>query len=269
VETIERTPRPEKVAVVEDVEARLAESSAALLTEYRGISVANLEKLRRSLREVGGEYKIYKNTLVRRAAKSAGVAELESLLVGPTGITFVSGDVSAVAKVLRDFARENPDLVVKGGLIGKDFINASDAAALAELPSREVLLAQIAGMFAAPMQRFASLLNAVPAKFAYALSALIESRPAETSAPTAQAQASDEPLTEVPATEAPVADVPVAETAAEPETPAVAEPADETPADETPADDTPATVAETETDESGVKEPVADEAVASEEAPNE
>lgn len=186
METIERAPRPEKVAVVDDVETRLNESAAALLTEYRGISVADLEKLRRALRAAGGEYKIYKNTLVRRAAKSAGVDELESLLTGPTAIAFVSTDVSAVAKVLRDFSREHPDLIVKGGVVGKDLISASDAAALAELPSREVLLAQIAGIIAAPMQRFASLLQAVPQKFAYAISALIESRPAE-AAPAAPA----------------------------------------------------------------------------------
>lgn len=179
VETIERAPRPEKVAVVSDVESRLNDSVATLLTEYRGISVAKLEQLRRSLHEAGGEYKIYKNTLVRRAAKSAGIKDLDPLLVGPTGIAFVSGDVSAIAKALRDFARENPSFVVKGGLVGKNLINAGDAAALAELPPREVLLAQIAGMLAAPMQRFASLLQAVPQKFAYAISALIESRPAE------------------------------------------------------------------------------------------
>ena len=195
METIERAPRPEKVAVVSDVETRLNDSVATLLTEYRGISVASLERLRRSLRDAGGEYKIYKNTLVRRAAQSAGIEDLEPLLVGPTGIAFVSGDVSAVAKVLRDFARENPNLVIKGGLVGKDLISAQDAAALAELPSREVLLAQIAGMLAAPMQRFASLLQAVPQKFAYAISALIESRPAA-SAPVGEVEA---PAAEEPA----------------------------------------------------------------------
>ena len=212
METIERAPKPEKVAVVSDVEARLNGSVATLLTEYRGISVAGLEQLRRSLREAGGEYKIYKNTLVRRAAKSAGIDDLEPLLIGPTGIAFVSGDVSAVAKVLRDFARENPNLVVKGGIIGRDLISARDAAALAELPTKEVLLAQIAGMLAAPMQRFASLLQAVPQKFAYALSALIESRPAEpapaktveTPAPAAEEPAEAEPVAtaKVDATEA-------------------------------------------------------------------
>ena len=240
VETVERAPRPEKIAVVEDVEARLEQSSAALLTEYRGISVANLEKLRRSLREAGGEYKIYKNTLVRRAAKSAGVEELEALLVGPTGIAFVSGDVSAVAKVLRDFSRENPDLIVKGGLVGRDFISAGDAAALAELPSREVLLAQIAGMLAAPMQRFASLLNAIPAKFAYAISALIESRPAEPSAPAPEATSGDGELSDVELVEAPTerpADSPETE-AAEP-TDEVAGPADEGAGAETAVSDTP------------------------------
>jgi large subunit ribosomal protein L10 len=173
-----RTPRPEKVAVVDEVKGRFHDSSAAILTEYRGLSVADLETLRRSLREAGGEYKVYKNTLVRRAADDIGLADLNALLEGPTAIAFVQGDVAAVAKVLRDFARTNPNLVVKGGLIGSSLIDAGSAAALADLPSREVLLAQLAGMLAAPMQRFASLLQAVPQRFAYALAALGRERSA-------------------------------------------------------------------------------------------
>jgi large subunit ribosomal protein L10 len=214
METVERAPRPEKVAVVADVENRLNSANAAILTEYRGISVAKLETLRRSLRDAGGEYKIYKNTLVRRAAKAAGVEGLDTLLTGPTGIAFVSGDVSTVAKVLRDFSTENPALVVKGGLIGTNLIDASGTAALADLPSREVLLAKIAGMFAAPMQQFASLLNAVPSKFAYALQALIESKPVE-DVPAAAAPVTEEPAAEEPAAEEPVAEVAAEEPGAE------------------------------------------------------
>ncbi len=249
METIERAPRADKVAVVADVQSRLTDSGAAILTEYRGVSVANLEKLRRSLRASGSEYKIYKNTLVRRAATAAGIEGLDSLLVGPTGIAFISGDVSTVAKVLRDFATENPALIVKGGLIGKNLIDASSTAALADLPSRDVLLARIAGMLAAPMQQFASLLNAVPAKFAYALSALIESRPAET-----------------PATDAPAesAEPSVSESVAEIEVPAEEIPAEETPAEQASVDETPAVelsvTDETPATAESVVEPTEDEA---------
>jgi large subunit ribosomal protein L10 len=128
------------------------------------------------LTKVGGDYKVYKNTLVRRASADLGLAELDAMLTGPTAIAFVDGDVAQVAKVLRDFARTNPNLVVKGGLLGTSMLDARSASALAELPSREVLLAQLAGMFAAPMQQFAALIQAVPAKLAYGLSALIDER---------------------------------------------------------------------------------------------
>ena len=171
-----RPPRAEKVAVVEEVRDRLAGSNAALLTEYRGLSVSGMETLRRQISEAGGEYKVYKNTLVRRAAHENGLDVLEPLLEGPTAIAFVRGDVATVAKVLRDFARANPSLVVKGGLVGTSLLDARTTASLAELPSREVLLAQVAGALAAPMQRFAALLAAVPQKMAYGLSALIDAR---------------------------------------------------------------------------------------------
>jgi large subunit ribosomal protein L10 len=176
VETEVRTPRPAKVAVVEEVRERLGRSDATILTEYRGLSVAQLQVLRRALAPAGADYKIYKNTLVRRAAKESGLEELEALLTGPTALAFVTGDVSAVAKALKDFARQHPSLVVKGAVVGGGLFDAAQTSAIADLPSRDALLAQIAGALAAPMQRFAGLLVALPQKFAYALSALIEER---------------------------------------------------------------------------------------------
>ena len=114
-------PRPEKVAVVDEVRDRLSNSQAALLTEYRGIGVADISTLRRSLREAGGEYKIYKNTLVRFAARDLGL-DIDELLTGPTAIAFVptdsTGDPVLVAKALRDFGKGNQALVVKGGVLG-------------------------------------------------------------------------------------------------------------------------------------------------------
>ena len=127
-------PRPEKVAVVTEVRERFEQADAALLTEYRGLDVKALADLRRQLKPVGGEYKVYKNTLARFAAEEVGGSELTALLTGPTAITFVQGDAAAVAKTLRDYARTNPHLVVKGGLLGDKVLSAADVEALADLP---------------------------------------------------------------------------------------------------------------------------------------
>jgi large subunit ribosomal protein L10 len=172
-------PRPEKVAVVDEVRQHFEQSSAAILTEYRGLKVKDLAGLRRSLRSSGGEYKIYKNTLVRLAARESGLEALEDMLVGPTGITFIEGDAAAVAKVLRDYSRTNPLLLIKGGVLGEKIIGPQETTALAELPSREVLLAQLAGAIAAPMQQFAALLKALPQNLAYGLAALRDKKEAE------------------------------------------------------------------------------------------
>ena len=169
-------PRPEKAAVVDDVKHRFETSDAALLTEYRGLNVKALAELRRQLRPAGGEYKVYKNTLVRFAARDAGADGLEALLTGPTAITFVSGDAAAVAKTLRDYARTNIHLVIKGGVLGTKVLSAADVAALADLPSRDVLLAQLAGALQAPLVKTAGLLQALPRNFAYGLKALIEQK---------------------------------------------------------------------------------------------
>ena len=167
-------PRPEKIAVVDEVREKLSSAGAAILTEYRGLKVSELEGLRRSLRQAGGEYKIYKNTLVRFATRDLGIEGIDALLEGPTAIAFADADVPGVAKALRDFSRTNPLLVVKGGVMGANVLTAGDAAALADIPPREVLLARMAGLMAAPMQQFAGLLQALPRNFAYGLKALIE-----------------------------------------------------------------------------------------------
>ncbi len=182
-------PRPEKVAVVDEVRDRFGDTNAALLTEYRGLDVDALAKLRRALREAGGEYKVYKNTLVRLAARQAGL-DIEDMLTGPTAIAFVAdrpdgapGDAVLLAKALRDFARTNPALVVKGGVMDDRPLTAEDARALADIEPREVLLARFAGALAAPMQQFAGLLQALPRNFAYGLAALIDERGATPAAP--------------------------------------------------------------------------------------
>jgi large subunit ribosomal protein L10 len=171
-------PRQEKVDIVTEIRGKLEAADAAFLTEYRGLSVGSLAALRVTLRQSGSEYRVYKNTLARFAARDAGIDGLDELLTGPTGITFVSGDVASAAKALRDLSRTNPLLVIKGGSLGKDVLSAKDVEALAELPSREVLLAQFAGALQAPLVKTAGLLQALPRNMAYGLTALIEQKEA-------------------------------------------------------------------------------------------
>jgi large subunit ribosomal protein L10 len=194
-------PRPEKVAVVDEVRQRLSDAPAALLTEYRGLKVGELAELRRSLRAAGGDYKIYKNTLVRFAARDLGL-ELEELLTGPTAIAFAREDAVGVAKALRDFGRANPALVVKGGVLGTRPLSAEQARALADVPPREVLLARLAGGLAAPLQQLAGLLQALPRNLAYGLSALIEAKGGAPEAPAAEAAETPDPTPEPTAEEA-------------------------------------------------------------------
>jgi large subunit ribosomal protein L10 len=217
-------PRAEKVAVVNEVRDKFSAAEAAVLTEYRGLNVAAISQLRRQLREAGGEYKIYKNTLVRFAARDLGL-EIDELLTGPTAIAFIEGDAAAVAKTLRDYARTNPALVVKGGLLGTKSLSADDVRALAELPSREVLLSQIAGALAAPLQQFAGLLQALPRNFAYGLKALLDERggapmePATEPAGTDELDAATETVTETAGEPEPESETETTETATAEETP--------------------------------------------------
>jgi len=188
-----------------------------------------MEELRRSLTKVGGEYKVYKNTLVKLATTGGPHESLHALLEGPTAIAFVTGEVSAVAKALRDYARTNPHLIVKGGMFGPDLLSTSDLTALADLPSRDVLLSRLAGGIAAPLQQLAGLLQALPRNLAYGISALIEKMPAAES-PAAESPAAESPAAEPPAAEPPAG----AESASDPGATA-AEGSAEAPAEESEA----------------------------------
>jgi large subunit ribosomal protein L10 len=184
-------PRADKVAVVNEVRNRLEGSDGAVLTEYRGLTVSELAALRRELSAAGGDYKIYKNTLVRLAVAEGPQAPIGDMLTGPTAIAFVHGEVSAVAKALRDFARTNPSLIMKGAMVGTGLLSARELEVLADLPPRETMLAQLAGAFSAPLQGLAGLIEALPRQLAYGLSAVIEKREAagEGAAPAAEAPA--------------------------------------------------------------------------------
>ena len=240
-------PRPEKVAVVEEVKTRFAESDAVLLTEYRGLNVGAISELRRALRAAGGDYKIYKNTLVGFATRELGLS-LDDMLTGPTAIAFITtkpdgtpGDAVSVAKVLRDAARTNPSLVVKGGVLGETLLSADEARALADVAPREELLARLAGGLAAPMVQFAGLLQALPRNFAYGLSALIEKGGAPGAPAAAPADEAPAPADETPA------EAPAAEASTPAEAPAEAENTAETPEAEA-TTDTEAPEAEATTD---------------------
>lgn len=173
-----RTARPAKVATVEQIAAKLGQAQAVFVSEYRGLNVKQLASVRNALRPVGAEHVVYKNTLARIAVRDAGLEGLEEILVGPTAMTFVTGDIAGAAKALRDSSKTMPALVIKGGVLGGVALSAADVNALADLPSREELLARIAGAFQAPLVKTAGLLSALPRKFAYGLQALIEKQAA-------------------------------------------------------------------------------------------
>ncbi|MDH3706048.1 MAG: 50S ribosomal protein L10 [Acidimicrobiia bacterium] len=190
-------PRPEKVAVVDEVRERLSSTEAAVLTEYRGLDVPAMAELRNAVRQAGGDYKIYKNTLVRFAAAELGL-EIEDLLVGPTAIAFVavrpdgsSGDAASLAKALRDFAKDNDDLVIKGGLLDSQPLSLDEITALADLPSRDQLFAEFAGAMESMYQDFAGLLDAKLREFAYALQEALDKQPATEAGPEEAAPADD------------------------------------------------------------------------------
>ena len=234
-------PRPEKVAVVNEVRRRFSESDAVLLTEYRGIKVSEMAQLRAALRQAGGEYTVYKNTLVRFAARELGL-DLEDQLTGPTAIAFVptggGGDPVSVAKALREFAKGNPNLVIKGGVLGEKLLSAGDADALADVAPREELLARLAGLMAAPMQQFAGLLQAVPRSFAYGLAALIEQKGGVPEASAPEADVEESPAAEEAAADDTAADAPEASASDATETPEASADADAAPEAQT--DDAPA-----------------------------
>ena len=204
-------PTTEKVDTVAEIAERFTSSNAALITEYRGLTVKQISDLRRALgRET--RYAVVKNTLTKRAAADAGVAIDDALLTGPTAIAFVGGDAVIAAKGLRDFARANPVLVIKGGVLDGKALTAAEVARIADLESREVLLARLAGAMKALPTRAAGLFQAPLAQMARLAKALEEKKATE--APAAAATTRDPEPDPEPAPPAPAAEEP--ETPAEP-----------------------------------------------------
>ena len=202
--------RPDKAAAVAELVESFQESTGAVLTEYRGLTVKQLQDLRRALGE-NADYAVVKNTLTQIAAKEAGVEGFDDLLTGPTAIAFISGDVVEAAKGLRDFAKANPSLVIKGGFLDGKAMDAKEIAKMADLESREVLLAKLAGGMLASLSQAVYLLNAPLSQAARLAGALQEKAQQDPSilaggagAPAAVAEetAPEEPAAEEAAPEA-------------------------------------------------------------------
>ena len=211
--------RSDRQAAVADIVESFNDAAGAVLTDYRGLTVKQLQELRRSLGE-NANYAVVKNTLAKIAANQVGISGFDDLLAGPTAIAFIQGDVVEAAKGLRDFAKANPALIIKGGVLDGQPLDASEVAKLADLESREVLMGKLAGAMLASLSQAVYLLNAPlaqAARLAGALQAKAEQDPsilaggagAPAAAEEAPAAAEETPAEE--ATEAPAEDAPAAE----------------------------------------------------------
>ena len=191
--------KPTKVSAVAEITEEFRSSTAAVLTEYRGLTVAQLKALRVSLRG-DATYAVVKNTLTKRAAREAGIEGLDDALKGPSAIAFVSGDPVTTAKRLRDFAKANPALVIKAGYMDGRVLTASDIIRLADLESREVLLSKLAGAMKASMSQAAALFVAPLSQAARTIEALrvkvAEGAPAPAATPASEPPAEESPAGE-------------------------------------------------------------------------
>jgi len=196
----------DKATAVADIAEQFKSSTATVITEYRGLTVANLAELRRSL-SGSATYSVAKNTLIKRAASEAGVEGLDELFVGPTAIAFVSGEAVDAAKAIKTFAKEHKALVIKGGYMDGRALTVGEVERIADLESREVLLAKLAGAMKANLSKAAGLFNAPASQVARLAAALQEKKaaeaPAEAPAPEAAAPAAEAPAAEAEPTETP------------------------------------------------------------------
>ena len=233
-----KEPRADKVAVVTEVKERMSNAEAVILTEYRGLTVKELQSLRASLTEAGAVYKVYKNTLVRRAADELDW-DLAELLVGPTAMAFVATDVGSAAKALTDFAKTQPLLVLKGGVMGGDVLDAGAVKELADLPTGPEIYSKLAGGIAGTARGLAAGIHGTHRSLAYVLLAAIDGG----AFADADASAASEPVAdEAPADEAPADEAPAESTPEE----ASASDTSEAPADDATTEEPPAAAESTE-----------------------
>lgn len=245
-------PRPDKVAKVDEVRQDLTGAAATLLTHYRGLTVPQMAELRVKLREANAEMRIVKNTLTKRAAADAGIDGLQDLLVGPTGLVFCAEDPVGPAKAIKAFQKDHPELLFRGGYLDGEVLDEDQALGLADLDSREDLLAKLAGLMEGALSGTARLLQAATEKQARLMQALVDDggveakgfspsgaiAPAPEQAPAEAApETADDRETETPADDAPAAEAAEAPADDAPAADAAEAPADATPADAAPADD--------------------------------
>ncbi len=222
--------RPEKAEVVERIKSEVEGTQAIVLTEYRGLTVTALADLRTKLLATETSYRVEKNTLARRAVTELGLGELEGQLVGPVALAYVKGDPVAAAKVLATFAREHPELVIKGGVLDGRILTEDEAKGLATVDALDVSRAKIAGLLTAALRQIAMIAQAPAQRILYVLDEIGKRAPAEAQ-PEAPAAEPEAPAAEAAAE----AEAPAAEAAAEAEAPQ--------------QDEAPATETETETAE--------------------
>jgi large subunit ribosomal protein L10 len=194
-------PSQDKIERVTALREQIEGSEALLLTEYRGLTVSEISDLRASLSEGGAHFAVVKNTLMRRAADDAGLAELGAILTGPSAVAFIDGDPVAAAKSVVEASKEHPALVLKGAWMEGKLLSAEEARSLADLDSREVMLSKIAGMLKSEMSRAAAAFAAAPAKFLSLLESYKAKVPSGTEPEATEPEATEPEATEPEATE--------------------------------------------------------------------
>ena len=199
----ERAPRADKVAVVDEVRERFNGAEAVLFTEYRGLDVGEMADLRGRLIDADCRYKIYKNTLVRLALSDDAPAGTLDLLLGPTALAFCGKDPSAAAKALRTFATEHEALIIKGGVLAGTLLSDAQVRDLADLPSRDELMAQMLGALGAPLNALASMMNNLIGEMSGLVQALIDKTPASPQTPAESDPAESSPAESDPAESSP------------------------------------------------------------------
>jgi large subunit ribosomal protein L10 len=186
-------PRPEKVQAVADIKERIEAAQAVFVTEFRGLTVTQLQKLRASLRDSGADYKVVKMTLARRATDELAIEGIEEHLVGPTALTFANVDPVATAKALRDAGEGNDKLVIKAGILSGEVLLPEQVKKLASIEPREVLLAKIAGAAKAPLYKGAGMFASFTRNAATMMSQLLEKKESGQTAPSGETPAETTP----------------------------------------------------------------------------
>ncbi len=227
--------RPDKVAKVEVVRDDLRDAAATLLTHYRGLTVTELAQLRAKLRATNAEMRVVKNTLARRAAADAGIEGLDELFVGPTSLVFCADDPVGPAKALKEFQKDHPELVIRGGYLDGEVLDEAAAIRLADLESREELLAKLAGLLYGALANTARLLQAPLTKQARLLQALVDDGGPGTAGTAGEgatdAETGDEPALDVTTEDADASDTAEADQAPSDDAPAATDEADEAESD--------------------------------------